>query len=152
MKWGSLTLAALLLVGMLVYAKFAFSKAKPGSIVVIDGRAQYQVEVAESAVAKARGLSYRESLASDTGMLFVFSQAETRYFWMNAMHFPLDVVWIRDGLIVGLQENIPHPEANNGETARFESPEPADMVLEVNAGEISKQGIKTGQRIEVKKP
>ncbi len=150
MKWASLSLALILFVAVLIYARSVFSRAKPGSTVVIDGRVQYNVEVAESAAAKAKGLSYRDSLAPDAGMLFVFSEPEIRYFWMNGMRIPLDVLWIRDGVVVGLQENIPHPAANNGETARFQSPEPADMVLEIRAGEIAQQGIKAGDSIELK--
>lgn len=149
MKWTSIILAVIILLATAWYAWQVFTPAKKGAQVVIAGRVTYDIEIAESAMAKAQGLGGRESMPENQGMLFPFDTEEVRYFWMGGMLMPLDVVWARDGKIIGLQADIPHAKANNGETVRFQSPEPADMVLELNAGQIAKQGLKVGDSLDV---
>lgn len=148
MKW-SLLLALAIIVVLAAYVWYS-SRTK-SSTITIDNRVTYTVDVAESTVAKAKGLSGRPSLAPNTGMLFIFNDEAIRYFWMHDMLMPLDVVWIRDGKIIGLQANIPHPAANNGQTASFQSPGAADMVLEINAGDIAKQGLSVGMAVSIDK-
>ena len=82
-------------------------------------------------------------------MLFVFSEPHIQRFWMKDMNFPLDIIWIRDFKVIGLEENVPQPANNDGKTARMNSPEPADMVLEVNAGEVAKYGISAGDMVQL---
>jgi len=110
---------------------------------IVIGQALFNIEVAADPITQAKGLSWRESMPEDQGMLFVWRQSGIRYFWMNGMQFPLDFVWINDFKVVDIDENVPHP-AISGETMRLNSPEPVDMVLELNAGQIAEQGIKVG--------
>ena len=107
------------------------------------GQASVAVEIADTLPAMQRGLSGRPSLAPDSGMLFIYNDKDIRHFWMPNMHFALDVLWIADGVVIGLQENIPY-QSTNGSISRFQSNAPVDMVLEVNAGWIARQGIKIG--------
>ena len=104
------------------------------------------VEVADTDFLKQQGLSNRASLAPDSGMLFIYPDQAIRYFWMKDMKFPLDVLWLAGNRVVGLQENIPI-KTNNGQVVRFQSNAPSDMVLEVNAGWIRSQGVKTGDMV-----
>lgn len=150
MKWAILVVFAVAFAGCL-YWLGAFRRVGKQATVSIGGRAHYRVDIADTVLSTARGLSGRARLEADQGMLFIFPQAEPRYFWMNEMLFPLDVLWIREGKVVGLQEDIPHPAANGGAIARFQSPEPADMVLEIHAGEIAKQGIMVGDEVKLAK-
>ena len=148
MKW-SLLVIALIAAATMAYV-FLSSRTK-SSTLSIDGRITYKIDIASTAMAQAKGLSGREMLADDAGMLFVFGSAAPRYFWMHDMLIPLDVLWIRDGHIIGLQANIPHPAANNGQTATFQSNDPADMALEINAGDIAKHGLSVGQAVSIDK-
>lgn len=113
------------------------------------GEELFSVTVRDDIYERAQGLSGTESLEEGTGMLFIFSGPSQQQFWMKDMNYPLDFVWIRDGFVVGLNENIPHPDANNGEIARVSSPEVVDMVLELNGGVIKDKGIKKGDEIEL---
>lgn len=113
--------------------------------VVKIGGAKLTVEVAATLPAQRQGLSNRVSLPSNGGMLFVYRDKDIRYFWMKDMRFPLDVLWLADGRVVGLQENIP-PPAPGQEPFRFQSSLPADGVLEVNSGWIRKHNIKIGEQ------
>lgn len=124
------------------------------------GEAVFRVEVADAAAEWAKGLSGRERLAENEGMLFVFPKPEIQKFWMKDMKFPIDIVWIRDNQVVGmvigaepaaLEEGEPRPSSDGREPTYeiYTSPEPADKVLEINAGLIPKLGTKTGDKVEL---
>lgn len=110
------------------------------------GDSEYSVELAETVASQTRGLSGRESLPERGGMLFVFKQPEPRMFWMYQMKFPIDIVWIREGRVIGVSKNAPVPTGMI--PASFPSPGPADMVLEIVAGAAERDGIVVGARVE----
>lgn len=110
------------------------------------GEREYAIEIAESAAAQVRGLSGREGLPANSGMLFMFQKPEPRLFWMYQMKFPIDIIWIREGVVVGVAENAPAPQGVSL-PASFRSPEPADMVLEVAAGTAQRDGIRVGAEV-----
>lgn len=144
-KTISIVAALLGLAVIIVY--FIFSRPRlVASKVVKIGEASVIVEIADTLAAQQRGLSGRPSLGADSGMLFVYKDKTIRYFWMPNMRFPLDVLWIADGVVVGLQENIPY-QVIDGSVPRFQSNVPVDMVLEVNAGWIRRYDIKVGDTV-----
>lgn len=104
------------------------------------------VETAKTPFSQAQGLSGREKLAENQGLLFVFQDYKVRNFWMQGMNFPIDVLWIKDNVVVGLEKNIPLTE--EGRIKRFNSPLPVNYVLEINAGAIDKNKIKINDKIE----
>jgi uncharacterized protein len=106
------------------------------------GDDSFRVEIADSPPARTQGLSGRESLDVDAGMLFVFAEEQVQGFWMKGMNFPLDIIWIRGGTVVGIDANL--PPNNNQDRPLYFSPEPVDQVLEVNAGEAARRGIQVG--------
>jgi len=118
---------------------------EPG--VVIRGRT-IGVEIADEMREQIAGLSGRESLCPDCGMLFVFPDKQVRHFWMKNMNFPLDIIWIGDGKILNISENL-SPEGESPEKI-YTSTLPANYVLEVNAGFAERHGIKVGDGIEYK--
>ena len=110
-----------------------------------------KVEIAESKDARNKGLSGRDSLATDSGMLFIFDKADKYPFWMKGLKFPLDFIWIRNNIVVDFLQNIKQPEPNQQDsTLTVYAPKiPVDMVLEVNAGIIDRFGIKEGDVIRI---
>lgn len=116
--------------------------------------ATLRVEIADNPEDRERGLSGRDSLALNRGMLFVFSEPDNYSFWMKGMKFGLDFIWIKGNKIVEISKNI-KPEdydpalALPGEPAKnLISKNKADKVLEVNAGTADRLGIKTGDSVE----
>jgi len=105
------------------------------------------VELADEASEQWQGLSDRESLGEQDGMLFVFPDMQKRTFVMRRMHFPLDIIWIRDNKIVGIAKNLA-PEGENPKEF-YSSPERVNYVLEVNGGFCDKQGIEVGDVVEI---
>jgi len=101
-------------------------------------------QVVSTPADRARGLSGRASLAANHGMLFLFDKADYYGFWMPDMKFNLDIVFIRDGKIVDLVENLPAPLAGQAPETYFPRAA-ADRVLEVNAGTVKAGNWKIGE-------
>ncbi len=100
------------------------------------------VEIADTESKREQGLSGRDKLDSDSGMLFIFDRPDKYSFWMKDMKINLDFVWIRDGKIVYLSRNISNPTT-------LYPPYDVNKVLEVNAGFIDANKIEVGDKIEV---
>ncbi len=107
------------------------------------------VEIARTQAEQAQGLSDRSSLDWHRGMLFVYDEADFRSFWMRRMHFDIDIVWIREGRIVGIAAFVPHPRENPMRPVTLRSPELSDMVLEVPAGYAQTHSWRRGDRVTV---
>jgi len=104
------------------------------------------VEVATSTVAIQRGLSGRTSLDAGRGMIFVFSKPDKYRFWMPDMHFPLDIIWINSGQVVGITKNASN-EFDPANPVFYTPPKPAQYVLEVNAGFVENRNINIGDEV-----
>lgn len=108
------------------------------------------VDVAITAKEKEIGLGYRESLAADHSMLFVYDHKEVFPFWMKNMHFPIDIIWIDDRTIVDITKDVP-PPANSAEQLPLYHPRVSvDKVLELPAGTVNRVGIIIGDKITIK--
>ncbi|MCX7918749.1 MAG: DUF192 domain-containing protein [bacterium] len=114
----------------------------PISQVIINGH-PVTVELAVTQEERRRGLSYRDSLPADYGMLFIYPNSAIRSYWMNEMRFPIDIIWIRENRVVG----IVHSASTTSPPQRFQSPEPVNYVLEVNAGWANAHSITTGAHV-----
>ncbi len=116
------------------------------SAVTINGH-EYLVELANTPALQQQGLSDRLLLAPDTGMLFQFTKPGKYSFWMKDMRFSIDMIWIRDGKVVGFVVDAP---IGNTIPAIFTPPVEVDMVLEVNAGTVKADGITIGDAVSLK--
>ncbi len=68
------------------------------------------------------------------------------------MLFNLDFIWIADGKVVDLTENVSAPSASNHyQVARIQPKVPVDMVLEVNQGFIKDNKISVNNHISMVK-
>lgn len=109
------------------------------------GASAYEIEVARTTLEKAQGLAGRESLAPGTGMVFLFNAPSRLAFTMHGMRFPLDMVWIADGIVVDISKNL---QPDTGVLASAYRPRvPADTVLELNAGVADADGLKIGDSV-----
>ena len=108
----------------------------------------WDVEMVSTNDTQKRGLSHRPSLKEKSGMLFVFSTSSNHSFWMKNMNFPLDIIWINNKKIVKIDYNL----APEGElpTKNYNSDQPVDLVLEINAGEAKKYNLSIGDQITSK--
>ena len=88
-----------------------------------------------------KGLSGRESLPEEEGLLFIFSKPDFYGFWMKEMKFPIDIVWIDENLMI---THIARDVKPNSFPQIFKPDQKSLYVLEVNAGLTAKYGIKVG--------
>ena len=108
-----------------------------------------KVEVADTMLKKAKGLSGREMLKENSGMLFVFEKPGKPTFWMAGMNFPLDIIWINGNKIVDISKNIQPPKNTGGLPAIFSPSTGINKVLELSAGAVEKFGIKINDEIKI---
>jgi len=140
------TVASLLVI-IVLWASTAPLAGERGILTVVTqagGRFPFQVEIADTPSTRARGLMFREELAEDQGMLFLFDRIERASFWMKNTPLALDMLFIAsDGRIVDL-----HLDAVPYSTRPIISAEPVLAVLEVLAGTARTLGIRAGDRVE----
>jgi uncharacterized membrane protein (UPF0127 family) len=100
---------------------------------IIVQETKLQVFVASADDEVVQGLSGREQLLDNQGMLFLFPDTDYRTFWMKDMLFDIDMIFIRGNTIVDIAKNMPAP-SGLAWPATYTSKSTADKVLEVNAG------------------
>lgn len=111
-----------------------------------------KVAIADTPDKQARGLSGRENLPENEGMLFVMDKNSTPVFWMKGMKFPIDIIWIQGTTVVAVTENIPIPsplDNLDNTLPRYQPSNPVDYVLEVNAGFAKKNNVKEGTPVQL---
>lgn len=118
--------------------------------ITIDGNT-YTVEVARTSEERKDGLSGRDGLNNNWGMLFIFETKDLYpSFWMKDMKFPLDILWVNDGEIVQINENaLVQTVNNNSEYTIYRPSTPVDYVLEFNSGFAQENNIKVGSKVVV---
>jgi uncharacterized membrane protein (UPF0127 family) len=83
------------------------------------------------------GLMYRDSLGENNGMLFYSTE---NGFWMKNVKIPLEMIFIKDGVIVDIQKAKPNDERT------IIPKEESDYNLEVNDGFTKKNNISLGNK------
>ena len=111
-----------------------------------NGKVNVAVELAVTNEARSHGLMNRTSL--DGGMLFVFDEEAKRTFWMKNTLIPLDMVFVGSDLTINeIKENIPPCTADPCPV--YPSINPAQYVIELNAGFAKQNHLKVGQKISI---
>jgi uncharacterized membrane protein (UPF0127 family) len=101
------------------------------------------VDLATTPAEQQQGLSGRDSLPADHGMLFIFQQAGQWGFWMPKMKFPLDIIWFDSNKRVVFIEQDLAP-CTPTVCPVYTPPTAALYVLEVNAGFVKAHDVVVG--------
>jgi uncharacterized membrane protein (UPF0127 family) len=119
-----------------------------GAVVAIeagDRKITFRVELARTEAERERGLMYRERLAPDAGMLFVFEHPSLLTFWMKNTLIPLDMIFIgADRRISGV---VADAEPQTLTARRVEAL--SQYVLEIGGGLAARLGLGAGQHVEL---
>ena len=100
-------------------------------------------ELADNDSARMRGLMFRQGLAPNHGMLFVFDRPEMQCMWMRNTLIALSVAFLDDdGTIVNIEEM--KPQTDESHCAR----RPVRYALEMSAQWFSRHGITPGSRLQ----
>ena len=118
------------------------------------GDARIKAEVAATPESRATGLSGRDRLGADRGMLFAWDDAAPRRFWMKDTRIPLSIAFLDErGRILNIHRMAPPPpEGPAGGYRRYRSRGPAQYALEVNRGWFANHGIAAGSRCHFRLP
>jgi len=142
-------IVAVVVLGLVLAAAgaLAYAQRRTGSGTVELGNGiRVNVDVAATIAARERGLSGRAPLGPDEGMYFVFPRSERYLFWMKDMRFPIDIIWIQDGVVADITENAVQPGPGE-EPARYAPGTAVNRVLEVPAGFVKAKGVRVGDPV-----
>ena len=94
------------------------------------------VEIADSFLARARGLMFRREIPEDAALVFEFGKPVTRSLHMFCVPFAIDAVWLVDGEVTHTARLDAWTGLGRGR---------ADTICELPAG--SAEGVRVGDRI-----
>jgi uncharacterized protein len=108
------------------------------------GNETLDVELAETAAEQTKGLRFRQTLAENAGMLFVFPAPQRVSFWMKDASIPLSIAFIQaNGKIVQIRPMQPYDETPVPSLSNAIA-----YALLVNQGWFERHGISAGTVIE----
>jgi uncharacterized membrane protein (UPF0127 family) len=107
-----------------------------------NGTHRIVAEVAGTPRQQQMGLMFRERMAPNAGMLFVYEQPQPHCFWMRNTVLPLTIAFIDDqGRIVNLHDMQPHTDDSHC------AAKPVRYALEMNQGWFAKRHLGAGTRL-----
>ncbi len=129
-----------------IFIFLARTSVKDGPVKVIKiNNASIEVEVVDTPKAREKGLSGREKLQDNTGMLFIFDTPGDYGFWMKDMNFAIDMVWIDENYqIVDINKEVSpdtFPQV-------FYPDKEIRYVLELPVGAVDKYQIATSTMVQ----
>ncbi len=108
------------------------------------GSKKITVEIANTPQQQQRGLMYREKMAADAGMLFIFDQEQPLNFWMKNTYINLSIAYIdKNKKIIDIQD-MKATSAIDTQWSTYPSAKPGMYALEMNQGWFTKNRIKIG--------
>jgi uncharacterized membrane protein (UPF0127 family) len=114
-------------------------------VIFPDGTAIH-VEIASDDATRQQGLMYRDQMAPDRGMIFLFTQSGNYPFWMKNTLIPLDMIWLDEQhRIVHISQNVPPCKADP--CPSYDPGAFAKAVLEVAGGVAGRHGLANGQTL-----
>ncbi len=112
------------------------------------GTRRYSVEVAATPLQQELGLMFRTRMGAHEGMIFPFAPPRPASFWMENTILPLDLVFIgANGRVLNIAA-----DAKPYSRDLIWSSGAAAAVLELNAGEAARAGLRAGDAVTYKLP
>lgn len=91
------------------------------------------------------GLSGRETLAWDSGMIFLYPVTTGKQFWMKGTKIPLDIAFIYKGKITGIYPLEPFSEERVGSLG------PSNAAIEASRGWFAERRVRVGDEVSIAK-
>lgn len=111
------------------------------------GSTRTDLEVARTPTERDTGLMGRTDLPADRGMLFANSRPIGMSMWMANMLIPLDIVFVRDGIVTKVVSDA--PPCTTKQCPIWSSDGPVDAVIELRSGRATELGITTGRPVDI---
>lgn len=135
--WGLLAGALLVFAAVIIWQMVSAER-----MTVRLGTQDYTLVRATTSAQKQKGLSGTTSLGEGQGMFFDGNRESETCFWMKDMRYSLDIIWLSSDKRVA---HIEHNVAPGTYPKTF--CHPGQYVIEINAGQAAKSGIKIGQNV-----
>ena len=104
-----------------------------------------KTEIANTPNQRYMGLSFRQSLAENEAMLFVYQSEEDLIFTMRNTLLPLSIAFISEDFIIQEIQHMPV-----GPNQYFPAKAAAKFALEVNQGWFKRNNVPVGTQISMK--
>ncbi len=144
------------LILVIIFMCFWLKKQKMETAKICFNEHCFLAEIAKTKAQRMKGLMFRENLAQDRAMLFVFENTGVHNFWMKNCKIPLDIIWLdEDYKVVAIKaNNQPCPATGDcpsiiptsalSEAMAGKAGVVAKYALEINAGVASQIGLSEG--------
>lgn len=111
------------------------------------GVQSFRIEIADDDAERSQGLMYRQHLARDAGMLFIYDSPRQASFWMRNTYVSLDLIFMdATGVIRHIHRNARPMDETPIPGAAIGDPHPERlMILEIAAGQVDAHGLSVGQ-------
>ena len=123
----------------------------PRGTIKLDG-ILLDVQIADTAPLRIRGLMFQDQLEFDEGMIFIFESSARHSLWMMNMQFAIDMIWFDDeGNVVYIKENAaPCKTAIEAATCTSVVPDSESLyILEATAGFVDMHNITLDSILEL---
>lgn len=105
-------------------------------------------DIAKTPDQQSKGLSIKNFLNENEGMLFPFKSPGKYSFWMNGMKFPIDIIWINtNNTIVHIEKNL-SPCLMFFICPSYTPDKDSLYVLEVAANFTNKYDVSIGTKVD----
>ncbi len=113
-----------------------------------------KVEIASTPQEIEFGLMKRTSLPDDHGMVFLFHPPHVVQFWMYNCLMSLDMIFVKNGKVIKICENVPPCRSKNPDECPKYPPSVIDVseVIEVQAGYAKAHHVKEGDKVSFELP
>ena len=132
----------------LTLAVFLCTSCHAGEPYVVLKGHRFTVELAETTERQALGLMFRDSMADDHGMLFLFPAESRRSFWMKNTRIALDILYF-DAQLRLVSVAAGAQPCRTPACPPYPSAGPAQYVLELNAGKAAELCVSRGDVLEL---
>lgn len=136
----------ILLVIILIFSALFILQKKPNypkEVKININNQNYFLEIASTSEQRATGLSNRDNICANCGMLFVFSRQGNQSFWMKDTRLPLDIIWLDKNFKITKIVTALETNSQKTHTAK------AKYAIELNANEAFKHDLKIGDTIQL---
>lgn len=99
-----------------------------------------QLELADTDYKVHLGMTYKDELQEDQGLLFVFEKSAPRYFFMKNTPVALDVVFVDENLTIDSFVSNAQPQ----DTTISRSKKPVQYILDLKAGTAAQLRLQEG--------
>lgn len=107
--------------------------------------ATFNLFIADTDIERSNGLSGIKNMDQNEGVAFIFEKTGQKVFWMKDMLFPLDFVYIHKDRVVEVKENVLPSSYPNTIVNQM----PANIIIELNAGQVKQKNVKVGDVLEL---